>query len=126
MVACLVTSTCPQLLTAACVLLLLLLLLLPVLSCFSAGDKVVTFRYGQFSHLWIDMMERMGLDVTVIDRPWGEGADETILQVRPGNSNQTCCVAALAFVALPISLGRAASQIVHCHSCGRWCRLWHL
>jgi alanine-glyoxylate transaminase/serine-glyoxylate transaminase/serine-pyruvate transaminase len=47
-----------------------------------AGDKVVTFRYGQFSHLWIDMMQRMGLDVTVIDRPWGEGADEALLQVR--------------------------------------------
>lgn len=45
------------------------------------GDKVVTFRYGQFSHLWIDMMQRMGLAVTVIDRPWGEGADEAILQV---------------------------------------------
>jgi aspartate aminotransferase-like enzyme len=28
----------------------------------------VTFRYGQFSHLWIDMMQRLGLDVTVIDR----------------------------------------------------------
>jgi hypothetical protein len=41
----------------------------------------VTFRYGQFSHLWIDMMQRLGLDVTVIDRPWGEGADEAILQV---------------------------------------------
>lgn len=46
----------------------------------SPGDKIVTFRYGQFSHLWIDMMQRMGLDVTVIDRPWGEGADEAILQ----------------------------------------------
>jgi alanine-glyoxylate transaminase/serine-glyoxylate transaminase/serine-pyruvate transaminase len=34
----------------------------------SPGDKIVTFRYGQFSHLWIDMMQRMGLDVTVIDR----------------------------------------------------------
>lgn len=42
----------------------------------------MTFRYGQFSHLWIDMMQRLGLDVTVIDRPWGEGADEAILQVR--------------------------------------------
>jgi hypothetical protein len=34
----------------------------------SPGDKIVTFRYGQFSHLWIDMMQRLGLDVTVIDR----------------------------------------------------------
>ena len=54
---------------------------IPVCVC-CAGDKVVTFRYGQFSHLWIDMMQRLGLDVTVIDRPWGEGADEAILQVR--------------------------------------------
>lgn len=46
----------------------------------SPGDKVVTFRYGQFSHLWIDMMQRLGLDVHVIDRPWGEGADEQILE----------------------------------------------
>ena len=23
----------------------------------SPGDKVVCFRYGQFSHLWIDMMQ---------------------------------------------------------------------
>ena len=30
----------------------------------SPGDKVVTFRYGQFSHLWVDMMQRLGLDVS--------------------------------------------------------------
>ncbi len=46
----------------------------------SPGDKVVCFRYGLFSHLWIDMMQRLGLDVTVVDRPWGEGADEGILE----------------------------------------------
>jgi alanine-glyoxylate transaminase / serine-glyoxylate transaminase / serine-pyruvate transaminase len=40
----------------------------------SPGDKVLSFRYGQFSHLWIDMMQRLGLDVTVIDVEWGEGA----------------------------------------------------
>jgi alanine-glyoxylate transaminase/serine-glyoxylate transaminase/serine-pyruvate transaminase len=40
----------------------------------SPGDKVLTFRYGQFSHLWIDMMQRFGLDVTAIDVEWGEGA----------------------------------------------------
>lgn len=40
----------------------------------SPGDKILTFRYGQFSHLWIDMMQRMGLDVTVVDVEWGEGA----------------------------------------------------
>eukprot|EP01026_Neomeris_dumetosa_P072576 TRINITY_DN7394_c0_g2_i4.p1 TRINITY_DN7394_c0_g2~~TRINITY_DN7394_c0_g2_i4.p1 ORF type:complete len:411 (+),score=61.90 TRINITY_DN7394_c0_g2_i4:218-1450(+) len=46
----------------------------------SSGDKVVTFRYGQFSHLWVDMMERLGLDVHCVDMPWGSGADEAILQ----------------------------------------------
>ena len=45
----------------------------------SPGDKVVTFRYGLFSHLWIDMMQRLGLDVTVIDCRWGDGADEARL-----------------------------------------------
>jgi alanine-glyoxylate transaminase/serine-glyoxylate transaminase/serine-pyruvate transaminase len=46
----------------------------------SPGDKVLTFRYGQFSHLWVDMMERLGLDVTVVDRPWGEGACEQTVE----------------------------------------------
>jgi len=40
------------------------------------GDKIVTFRYGMFSKLWVDMMEAFGLDVHVIDCPWGEGANE--------------------------------------------------
>ncbi|KAG2490049.1 hypothetical protein HYH03_011514 [Edaphochlamys debaryana] len=46
----------------------------------SPGDTVVCFRYGLFSHLWIDMMQRLGLDVMVVDRPWGEGADEAALE----------------------------------------------
>jgi alanine-glyoxylate transaminase/serine-glyoxylate transaminase/serine-pyruvate transaminase len=46
----------------------------------SPGDKILTFRYGQFSHLWIDMMQRLGLDVIAIDRPWGEGASEEIIE----------------------------------------------
>ncbi|MBL8979530.1 MAG: aminotransferase class V-fold PLP-dependent enzyme [Gemmatimonadetes bacterium] len=46
----------------------------------SPGDKVLTFRYGQFSHLWIDMMQRLGLEVTVVDVEWGEGAPPEQLQ----------------------------------------------
>lgn len=45
----------------------------------SPGDKVVAFRYGQFSHLWIDQAKRLGLDVMVLEKPWGEGADEAQL-----------------------------------------------
>ncbi len=40
----------------------------------SAGDKVLIARYGMFSHRWIDMCQRHGLDVQVVERPWGEGA----------------------------------------------------
>lgn len=37
------------------------------------GDKVLMSRFGQFSTLWVEMAERLGLDVEVIDVPWGEG-----------------------------------------------------
>ncbi|MCR9085569.1 MAG: aminotransferase class V-fold PLP-dependent enzyme [Rhodobacteraceae bacterium] len=40
----------------------------------SPGDKVLIARYGMFSHRWIDMCERHGLEVIVLERPWGEGA----------------------------------------------------
>lgn len=37
------------------------------------GDKVLAARFGQFSHLWIDMCKRLGLDVQVIECEWGTG-----------------------------------------------------
>lgn len=40
----------------------------------SKGDAVLVGRYGMFSHRWIDMCERHGLDVRVIDCAWGSGA----------------------------------------------------
>lgn len=40
----------------------------------SPGDKVLASRFGQFSHLWIDMCQRLGLNVIDIDVEWGEGA----------------------------------------------------
>ena len=33
----------------------------------SAGDKVLVARNGMFSHRWIDMCQRHGLDVQVVD-----------------------------------------------------------
>ena len=39
----------------------------------SKGDKVLAARNGMFSHRWIDMCQRHGLDVQVIETPWGEG-----------------------------------------------------
>lgn len=40
----------------------------------SPGDKVLIARYGMFSHRWIDMCQRHGLDVQIIECQWGEGA----------------------------------------------------
>ncbi|MGH3719765.1 MAG: pyridoxal-phosphate-dependent aminotransferase family protein [Pseudonocardiaceae bacterium] len=37
------------------------------------GDRVLMSRFGQFSHLWANMAQRLGLDVICIDREWGEG-----------------------------------------------------
>ena len=39
----------------------------------SPGDKVLAGRNGMFSDRWIDMCRRHGLDVQVIEVPWGEG-----------------------------------------------------
>ncbi len=40
----------------------------------SPGDKVLAARFGMFSHLWIDMAQRLGLQVEILDCEWGEGA----------------------------------------------------
>jgi alanine-glyoxylate transaminase / serine-glyoxylate transaminase / serine-pyruvate transaminase len=40
----------------------------------SPGDRVLAARYGQFCHLFIDCAQRLGLQVDIIDVPWGEGA----------------------------------------------------
>ena len=39
----------------------------------SPGDKVLAARFGQFSHLWVDLCQRQGLEVEVVDVDWGEG-----------------------------------------------------
>jgi len=37
----------------------------------SPGDKVLAPRFGQFSHLWIDLAQRVGLNVVVQDEEGG-------------------------------------------------------
>jgi len=39
----------------------------------SAGDTVLAARNGMFSHRWIDMCQRHGLDVQIVETPWGAG-----------------------------------------------------
>jgi len=33
----------------------------------SPGDRILAARFGQFSHLWIDMAQRLGFEVEVLD-----------------------------------------------------------
>ena len=40
----------------------------------SAGDTILVARYGMFSHRWIDLCERHGLNVQIVECPWGSGA----------------------------------------------------
>lgn len=46
------------------------------------GDRVLMSRFGQFSHLWVDMAERFGLDVDVVDVEWGTGVPVEIYAER--------------------------------------------
>jgi alanine-glyoxylate transaminase/serine-glyoxylate transaminase/serine-pyruvate transaminase len=43
-------------------------------NCLNSGDKVLVARFGQFSHLWVDMCQRLGFEVEILETPWGEGA----------------------------------------------------
>ena len=45
-----------------------------VTNTLSPGDKVLAARFGMFSHRWIDLCQRHGLDVEVIECEWGTGA----------------------------------------------------
>lgn len=39
----------------------------------SPGDKVLSYRFGHFSHLWIQSAKRLGLEVEYHEVPWGQG-----------------------------------------------------
>lgn len=42
-------------------------------NCLSAGDTVLAARNGMFSQRWIDMCQRHGLEVEVVETAWGHG-----------------------------------------------------
>ncbi len=39
----------------------------------SEGDKVLSGRFGHFSHLWIEMCKKLHIDVEEVDCEWGSG-----------------------------------------------------
>eukprot|EP00271_Cylindrocystis_brebissonii_P022949 TRINITY_DN90_c0_g1_i1.p1 TRINITY_DN90_c0_g1~~TRINITY_DN90_c0_g1_i1.p1 ORF type:complete len:402 (-),score=77.52 TRINITY_DN90_c0_g1_i1:868-2073(-) len=46
----------------------------------SPGDKILSFRMGQFSLLWVDQMQRLKFDVDVVDCDWGAGVELSVLK----------------------------------------------
>ena len=48
----------------------------------SPGDKVLAYRFGQFSHLWIDLAKRLGLTVEFEEVTWGEAFPVDKLRTR--------------------------------------------
>ncbi len=49
-----------------------------MINTLSPGDEVLIACFGQFSLLWADMCQRMGLKADVLDVPWGEGVPAEI------------------------------------------------
>jgi alanine-glyoxylate transaminase/serine-glyoxylate transaminase/serine-pyruvate transaminase len=62
----------------------------------SAGDRILAARNGMFSHRWIDMCQRHGLDVQVVEAPWGHGlpADDYEAILRADKSHKIKAVLA--------------------------------
>ena len=62
----------------------------------SPGEKVLIYRFGQFSLLWVDMFERLGLDVDVRDVEWGTGTPpedvEATLKADTNHEYKVVCV----------------------------------
>ena len=50
-------------------------------NCLSPGDKVLSSRFGMFSHLWVEMCKQHHLEVETADVAWGGGLPvETIAE----------------------------------------------
>jgi alanine-glyoxylate transaminase/serine-glyoxylate transaminase/serine-pyruvate transaminase len=46
------------------------------------GDKVLIYRFGQFSHLWAEMAKRLGFNVEIHQETWGKGIPLDKLEAR--------------------------------------------
>ena len=58
-----------------------------VVNTLTPGDKVLTSRFGQFSHLWHDLAIRQGLDAETIDVEWGYGVPMQKFRERLSNDS---------------------------------------
>ncbi len=62
----------------------------------SPGDKILIARFGHFSHLWIDLCQRQGFDVEIVDTDWGEGVPVEIFADRLAADKEHAIKAVLA------------------------------
>ena len=60
------------------------------------GDKVLIYRFGQFSHLWAEMAKRLGFDVEIHQETWGKGVPLDKLAARLKEDTQHEIKAVLA------------------------------
>ncbi len=51
-------------------------------NCLNPGDKVLIYRFGQFSHLWAEMAKRLGFEVELHQVEWGKGVPLDHLEAR--------------------------------------------
>ena len=70
----------------------------------SAGDRVIIFETGQFSNIWRQIGERLGLDVDYVPGNWRRGASATELERRL-NSDRSNTVKAVVVVHNETSTG---------------------
>lgn len=48
----------------------------------SPGDKVLMFNIGQFAALWIEVAQKLGLDVDVVEGDWRHGVDPSVVEAK--------------------------------------------
>jgi alanine-glyoxylate transaminase / serine-glyoxylate transaminase / serine-pyruvate transaminase len=61
----------------------------------SPGDQVLAAVFGQFSHLWVDLCRRFGLEVDAVEVPWGEGVPLDVFEQRLRADNRKVIKAVL-------------------------------
>jgi alanine-glyoxylate transaminase/serine-glyoxylate transaminase/serine-pyruvate transaminase len=60
------------------------------------GDKVLIYRFGQFSHLWAEMAKRLSFDVEIHQEVWGKGIPLDRMEARLKEDTQHEIKAVLA------------------------------
>lgn len=60
-----------------------------VTNCFSQGDRVIVCTAGKFGERWVEMTQAYGLDVVVLEAPYGQAVDPEALR-RALEANPAC------------------------------------